>query len=49
MIRKLFKLGYYSYVLSIPRELIKKLRWQKGQQLKVENKGKTVIIKDQPD
>lgn len=44
--RKLFKIGKYSYIVSIPRDVIRKLRWQKGQRLELELKGKKVIIKD---
>lgn len=45
-LRKLFKIGNYSYIVSIPRELIKKLHWQKGQKVEVSQKGKKIEIKD---
>ncbi|MFH1833052.1 MAG: hypothetical protein ABH816_02685 [Candidatus Levyibacteriota bacterium] len=46
MIRKIIGLGRYSAIVSIPRELMKKLRWRKGQKVEVSAKRKTLQIKD---
>jgi len=46
MIRKIIGLGKYSAIVSIPRELMKKLGWRKGQKLTVTPKGKKLIVKD---
>ncbi len=35
-----------SYVLTLPIEFIRELKWRNKQKLVVEKKGKTLIIKD---
>lgn len=46
-IRSLTKIaGGKSYAVIIPREYIRKLKWQAKQKLTVELDGKSVIIKD---
>jgi len=49
-IRKLSKSGTNSYYVTIPIEIIRKMRWKKGQKLVVEegNKSNTISIKDWP-
>lgn len=46
MIRKIIGLGKYSGVLSIPKELMRKLGWRKGQYVEVSAKRKTLRVKD---
>lgn len=46
MIRKIISLGNYSGVVSIPKELMRKLKWRKGQKVEVSSKHKTLSIKD---
>lgn len=46
-IRKLFKQNQ-SYALTLPIGLIRQLKWQEGQKLVVEKKGKEIVIKDWP-
>lgn len=45
-VRKIISLGKYSAVVSLPREMLEKLHWRKGQKVVVSSKGKTVKIKD---
>lgn len=45
--RKLGKVGIYSYAVTIPREIIKRLGWKKGQKVIVSRKRRSIIIKDQ--
>ncbi len=44
-IRKVFKSGS-SYALTIPLEIVKKLKIRKGQKLVVDEKGGKIIIED---
>lgn len=46
MIRKIISLGKYSGVVSIPKELLQKLGWRRGQKVNVQSKGKSIKIKD---
>ena len=46
-IRKIMKSGN-SYVISVPMEIIKKLKWIEKQKVVVNLKGKTISIKDWP-
>ena len=45
-LRKLSKIGGFSYAVTIPIEQIRKLGWKLGQKLILEKKGETVVIKD---
>jgi len=43
--RKLFQTGKYSYVVTMPKDLIKELGWQKGDTLEIDmNKAKKQVI-----
>lgn len=44
-IRKIFKLNK-SYAVTLPISVIRELKWQRGQKLLVEKKGKGIFIKD---
>jgi antitoxin component of MazEF toxin-antitoxin module len=44
-IRKVFKSGS-SYAVTIPLEIIDKMKIRKGQKLVVEQRGKKIIIED---
>ncbi len=46
LIRKLTKLGTHSFYVVIPPQFIRNLKWRKSQKLVVEQKDKTIIIKD---
>lgn len=46
MIRKIISLGKYSAVVSIPRELMKKLGFRRGQKVEVTDDLKSIQIKD---
>ena len=43
---KLTKVNKYSYGVVIPKDFVKKLRWKEKQNVTVEMKGKSIIIKD---
>jgi len=46
-VRKLSVIGQSrTYYLTLPKDIIDKLKWRKGQKLKVQMKGRTIIIKD---
>ena len=45
-IRKLIKLGKGSLALTLPVELVKKLKWKETQKLVVKQKGNKLIISD---
>lgn len=49
MIRKIIGLGKYSGVIAIPREIMKKFGWRKGQKVEVLAKRKTFEVKDFKD
>lgn len=49
MIRKIFTLGKYSAVVSIPKEILRKLKWRRGQQVEVGVERKKIEIKDFKD
>ena len=44
-IRKIFKSGS-SYAVTIPLEIVKKLKIKKGQKVVVDERGKKIIIED---
>ncbi|MDO8638946.1 MAG: AbrB/MazE/SpoVT family DNA-binding domain-containing protein [Candidatus Daviesbacteria bacterium] len=46
MIRKIISLGKYSAVVSLPKELMRKLGWKRGQKVEVSSKRKKIEIKD---
>lgn len=45
-IRKINKTGDYSYYVTIPKEYIDKLKWRKGQKVKVVINDDSISIKD---
>jgi antitoxin component of MazEF toxin-antitoxin module len=45
-VRKLSKVGKYSYAVTIPKDLIKKLGWKERQKLVVKLSGRGLNIKD---
>ncbi|MBU0963492.1 AbrB/MazE/SpoVT family DNA-binding domain-containing protein [Patescibacteria group bacterium] len=47
MVRKIFQTGEYSYVITLPKDLIKHLGWQKGDMVEVnaDRSGHQLIIK----
>ena len=45
-IRKLTKIGDKSVGLTLPIEMIRKLKWREKQKVVVKMKGKSIIIRD---
>ena len=45
-IRKLTKIGDRSIGLTLPVEMIRKLKWREKQKVVVKMKGKSIIIRD---
>jgi len=45
-VRKLGKVGLYSYNVTIPRPLIDELGWRERQRLVVRRRGDSIIISD---
>ncbi len=37
-----------TYTISVPVDIIRDLKWKQGQRVVVDQKGKTIIIKDAP-
>ena len=44
--RKLIKTGTYTYMVTLPKEWVKKLGWRAKQMIELEQKGKEIIIRD---
>lgn len=44
--RTLSKNNTGTYTLSVPIEVVRQLKWQDGQKLVLEKRGKTVVITD---
>lgn len=44
-VRKIIKLGY-SYVVTLPIEIVDALNWREKQKVVVKKKGKSVVITD---
>ncbi len=44
--RKIFQTGKYSYIISVPKELIKHLGWQRGELVEVDldKTGKRLMV-----
>ncbi|MFA6098395.1 MAG: AbrB/MazE/SpoVT family DNA-binding domain-containing protein [Patescibacteria group bacterium] len=44
--RKIFQTGKYSYIITIPKDLIRYLGWQKGDSIEmdVDKAGKKLLI-----
>ena len=47
-VRKLGKVGLYSYNVTIPRPLIDELGWRERQRLVVRRRGDSIVISDYP-
>ena len=45
-VRKLGKVGKYSYCVTIPREIIRELGWRNRQRVVVGLQGDTVVVRD---
>lgn len=45
-VRKIYKTGDYSYSLTIPKDLIKKLGWREKQKVVVKLSGQGLKIRD---
>ena len=45
-IRKLTKVGRSSYAVTIPIELVRKLKWKERQKLVVKRKGSKIVVED---
>jgi hypothetical protein len=44
--RKLTKMGRKSLGLTLPKDIVKKLKWKEGQNVMVKQQGRLVVIKD---
>ena len=44
--RKILKNNQGTYYISIPKEIMKELKWSDNQKVVVEIRGKEVVIKD---
>ena len=44
--RKIMKNERGNYYVNIPKEVVRKLRWQEGQKVVVISEGKMIVIKD---
>ena len=47
--KKLLKTGDYTYMLTLPKEWIKKLGWRSKQAVELTLDGKKIIIEDFPN
>lgn len=46
--RVIQKTGTGGYTITVPVNMIRYLRWKQGQRVILEQKGKTIIMKDAP-
>ncbi|MDZ7785800.1 MAG: hypothetical protein U5L95_01625 [Candidatus Saccharibacteria bacterium] len=44
--RVLSKNNTGTYTVSVPIEMIRQLKWQDGQRINLEKRGKTIVISD---
>lgn len=44
--RKLLKTGNYTYMLTLPKEWVKELKWRAKQMVTLELKDDHIVIKD---
>lgn len=47
-IRKITKLGKWSYGITLPIDIVRKLKWKERQKVVVKLRGKKISIKDWP-
>ena len=47
-IRKITKLGKWSYGLTLPIDIVRKLKWRERQKVVVKLRGKKITIEDWP-
>lgn len=47
-IRKITKDKRNNYYINVPKNVIRKLKWQEHQKVTVENIGRHIVIKDWP-
>ena len=45
-VRKIGKVGRYSYCVTIPKEIIQELGWRSRQRVVVALEGETIVIRD---
>jgi hypothetical protein len=48
-VRKIGKVGKYSYCVTLPREIIRALRWRQRQRVVVSLEGDAIVIRDWKD
>lgn len=47
-IRKITKLGKWSYGITLPIDIVRKLKWKERQKVVVKLRGKKISIEDWP-
>ena len=47
--RKILKTGDYTYMLTLPKECVKKLGWRSKQAVELELRGKEILVRDFPN
>jgi len=45
-VRKIGKVGKYSYCITIPKDIVQTLGWRTSQRVVVGLEGKTIVIRD---
>jgi len=45
-VRKLTRIGAYSYYVTLPKDALVELGWRRGQKLVVRRSGRKLIIED---
>ena len=45
-VRKIGKVGKYSYNITIPKSIMRGLRWQNHQRVVIAQQGDTIVIRD---
>ncbi|MBL7197858.1 MAG: AbrB/MazE/SpoVT family DNA-binding domain-containing protein [Candidatus Omnitrophica bacterium] len=47
--RKILKTGNYTYMLTLPKEWVKRLGWRSKQIVELEIKDNRIVVKDYPN
>ena len=44
--RKILMTGNYTYLVTLPKEWVKQLKWRAKQAVELELKGETIVVRD---
>ncbi len=44
--RKLFKIGGYTYIVTLPKEWVKELKWRSKQMVELQLRKDSIVVRD---